>query len=315
MAENRWRKIEVRMWGDEKFRALSSVGPSGQALWIYLLTGPHTGPIPGLFRAGRAALAEELGWEQQAFDKAFQEAFALGMVKADWKARVVFIPKAIKCNSPQSPNVIISWASEWQLIPECELKCEAYQVVRSAIYECGEAFQKAFDKAFAKPYPKTMANQEQEQEQEQEENPLPQIAFADVPLKGSGIKLTDSQIQKLYESYPRKRDPLEAKKAIRKAISVVMAGDPDHPAMLLIEALDYLAQRVTLYARSIQGSDQKYVPYPASWFNAGSFWDDDREWSKHNGSPDNSKPRVIVDPGDVLDRQLKEQTQAKGQSI
>jgi hypothetical protein len=36
---------------------------------------------------------------------------------------------------------------------------------------------------------------------------------------------------------------------------------------------------------------------------------------KDNGSPENSKPRVIVDPGDVLDRQLKEQTRAKGQSI
>jgi hypothetical protein len=175
VAENRWRKIEVRMWGDEKFRTLSPIQPSGQALWIYLLTGPHTGPIPGLFRAGRAALAEELGWEQKAFDKAFQEAFALGMVKADWKARVVFIPRAIICNSPQSPNVITSWAGEWQLIPECELKCEAYQAVRSAIYECGEAFQKAFDKAFAKPSRKTMANQEQEQEQEQERNTPPEL--------------------------------------------------------------------------------------------------------------------------------------------
>ena len=46
MAENRYRKIEVRMWGDEKFRMLSPLPPSGQSLWLFLLTGPHTGPIP-----------------------------------------------------------------------------------------------------------------------------------------------------------------------------------------------------------------------------------------------------------------------------
>jgi DnaA N-terminal domain len=170
MAENRYRKIEVRMWGDEKFRALTPPQPCGQALWVYLLTGPHTGPIPGLFRAGRAGIAEELGWSQEAFDKAFREASDLGMVEADWKARVVFVPKAIKCNAPQSPNVVTGWAGEWQLIPECELKRKAYEVLKSAVYQCGESFGKAFAKALgkasAKTSPKTSPNQEQEQEQD-----------------------------------------------------------------------------------------------------------------------------------------------------
>ncbi|MCE4343948.1 hypothetical protein ABQW67_19700 [Xanthomonas hortorum] len=66
--KSRYRKVEVRTWGDEKFRALSPMPPSGQGLWLYLITGPHTGPIPGLFRAGRAAMAEELEWEMEAFD-------------------------------------------------------------------------------------------------------------------------------------------------------------------------------------------------------------------------------------------------------
>jgi hypothetical protein len=166
MAENRYRKIEVRMWGDEKFRTLSPLPPSAQGLWLFLLTGPHTGPIPGLFRAGRAALAEELGWPQEAFDKAFDEVFRLGMAKADWQARVVWIPNAIKCNPPQSPNVVTSWAREWHLIPECALKAEAYRTIESVTYHSGEPFRKAFDKAFLKPSVKTLPNQEQEQEQE-----------------------------------------------------------------------------------------------------------------------------------------------------
>ncbi|AMR77651.1 hypothetical protein [Cupriavidus nantongensis] len=176
--KNRYRKIEVRMWGDEKFRNLSPLQPSGQGLWVFLLTGPHTGPIPGLFRAGRAAMAEELDWDVEAFEEAFGEVFQQGMAKADWKAKVVWIPNAIHCNRPESPNVVLSWGGEWDLIPECDLKREAYEALKASIYALGEGFAKAFDKAFGKPSEKpstkptgkTCPNQEQEQEQEQEQD-------------------------------------------------------------------------------------------------------------------------------------------------
>lgn len=162
------------MWGDEKFCALSPIQPSAQALWIFLLTGPHTGPIPGLFRSGRAAMAEELNWDLEAFEEAFREVFQQGMAQADWKAKVVWIPNAIKCNRPESPNVVRSWASEWALIPECDLKREAYKSLRTNIHGLGEAYGKAFDEAFGKPCGKasekpsgkTCGNQEQEQEQD-----------------------------------------------------------------------------------------------------------------------------------------------------
>lgn len=171
-AKGRYRKVEVKTWGDEKFRALTPIPPCGQGLWLYLITGPHTGPIPGLFRAGRAGMAEDLDWELEAFDEAFGEAFAQGMVEADFKARVVWVPNAIKHNRPESPNVVRSWSSEFDLIPECDLKRKAYESLKASIHALGEAFAKAFDESFAKPSgktsPKTKANQEQEQEQEQE---------------------------------------------------------------------------------------------------------------------------------------------------
>jgi len=114
---SRYRKVEVKTYGDEKFRKLSPIPPCGQGLWLYLITGPHTTSLPGLFRAGRAALAEELGWSQEAFDKAFAEVFEQGMVKADWDNRVVWIPNAIKHNPPASPNVVTHWRAEWNLYP------------------------------------------------------------------------------------------------------------------------------------------------------------------------------------------------------
>ncbi|WP_154585668.1 hypothetical protein [Burkholderia cenocepacia] len=175
---SRYRVIEVRMWADQKFCALTPIPPSGQGLWVYLLTGPHTGPIPGIFRAGRAGLAEELGWTTEAFDEAFDEVFRQGMAKADWQAKLVWIPKAVDCNLPTSPNVVISWAKEWPQLPECDLKVEAYEALKASIHGRGKAFGEAFDKSFAKPIVKasgkafdmasgkTMAIQKQEQEQE-----------------------------------------------------------------------------------------------------------------------------------------------------
>jgi hypothetical protein len=72
-AENRYRKIEIRMWADQKFRKLSPMPPSGQSLWFYLLSGPHTGIIPGLSKARRVTIADELAWTPEDFDAAFKE--------------------------------------------------------------------------------------------------------------------------------------------------------------------------------------------------------------------------------------------------
>jgi len=151
----RYRKIAVRMHGDEKYRALTQVPPCGAGLWWHLLAGPQTGPIPGVFSIGRAAFAELLRWPQGGFDEAYAEVFQQGMVEADWEARVVWVPKAIEHNLPESPNVIVSWISEWDLIPECELKLKAWDSIKKAIYSMGKknpkAYRDAFDKSIRKP--------------------------------------------------------------------------------------------------------------------------------------------------------------------
>ncbi|MBX3708214.1 MAG: hypothetical protein KIT56_00895 [Gammaproteobacteria bacterium] len=164
----RYRTLDVRLWGDERFRELSPLKPSGQALFLYLLTNPNTTSIPGLYRAGAAGMAEELGWTTEGFHEAFREIIQQGLVNADFGSRVIFIPNAIKYNKPQSPNVIKSWASHWDEIPECNLKNIAYQKLKDFVYGMDKAFADAFAKAIKKPKHMAMPNQEQEQEQEQE---------------------------------------------------------------------------------------------------------------------------------------------------
>lgn len=171
---SRYRKIQVRMWGDERFTSLSPLPPSGQSLWIYLLTGPHTNAIPGLFTFTREGMAASLGWPLEAFDKALAEVFREGIAKASRKGHLMLIPKAIEHDKPVSPNVVRSWGDYWDELPECELKMEAYETLRAFIYGLGDAFAKAFDETIRKPSPKPSRmpspNQEQEQEQEQEEH-------------------------------------------------------------------------------------------------------------------------------------------------
>jgi len=259
----RYRKVGVRIWGDEKFRALSPIPPCGQGLFLYLLTGPHTGPVPGLFRAGRAALAEELGWEQEAFDKAFAEAFRERLLKADSKARVICIPKAIKHNKPESPNVVKSWSSEFDLIPECDLKREAFEVLKASIHALGEAYGKAFDesfgKAFAKASPKTSPNQEQEQEQEQKSNtpPPPKGGKSRRSVVGPNLKNFES-FDAWYAIYRRKEAKLKAQAAWVKL-------DPD---------ADLTARIMAATKAWPWPEDKTKIPHPASWLN-GRRWEDE----------------------------------------
>lgn len=173
----RYRMLDVRIWCDKKFRSLTPLKPSGQALFLYLLSNPHTTSIPGLYRAGAGAMAEELGWSSMGFQRALKEVMSQGLVKADLKARVIFIPNAIKYNKPQSPNVVRSWAVHWDEIPECALKNEAYYTLELFVRGLGKAFAEAFDEALSKRYAKKTTevfskpclNQEQEQEQEKEQ--------------------------------------------------------------------------------------------------------------------------------------------------
>lgn len=163
----RYRKIDVRIRADAKFRRLSAPQPNGQSLWFHLLTGQHTGAVPGLSSIGEAAMAEDLGWPLEGFREAFREVFREGMAKADWKARVVWVPNVIKYDPPQSPNVVKSWRTAWDEMPECALKLEAWHVLRAFLEGKGKAFLEAFLEACPKP----LANPEPEPDPEQDLDP------------------------------------------------------------------------------------------------------------------------------------------------
>lgn len=140
----RYRKVDVRLWNDARFRALTD---EAKLLWLCLLTHPAMTGL-GAMRATREGLARELEWSAKAFREAFNQLEQLGMVEVDWEACYLALPHWLRYNRPESPNVVKSWGPIWDLIPECQLKVSLYQRVKAFAEGLGVSYAKKFAKAF-----------------------------------------------------------------------------------------------------------------------------------------------------------------------
>lgn len=159
-----YAKVSIEMWGDEKFSQLGALKPSGQALWIYLLTGRFRTSIPGLnLNVGIGALSDRLGWKARDVESCWAEIADKAMAEADWRHGVIWLPKGIEHNEPESPNVIKGWGK--LVLPECALVTSALESLQLYLStHLSEAYSKAFRETFSQVSP----NQEQEQEQEED---------------------------------------------------------------------------------------------------------------------------------------------------
>lgn len=193
-AHARYSKVDRRLWNDR--RGLSPIPPCGQGLWLYFLTTPYLGVLPGLIMGGEAMLAEHLGWSVEGFREAFAEVFDEGMARADWKARLVVLPKvvrlAVRRGSPESPNVVRGWKTQWLEVPDCALKDEYYRELKGLVEGLGEAFAKAFAEAFAKGNDKPSPNQDQDQDQEQEQKQISSLSGASDARPPAGTRVTSA---------------------------------------------------------------------------------------------------------------------------
>lgn len=176
----RYRKIDTRIWNDEKVRSLSD---GGKLAFLFLLTHPHMTSL-GAMRATVGGLAEELGWSPEVFRDALLEVLSKGMAEHDSEARMIALPNFIRYNPPESPNVIKAWVGSLDLLPECRLKTLVLARAKGFAEDLGEAFAKALPEAFAKGMPYQEQEQELEKEQEQEQAGSPPPASqASAPKK------------------------------------------------------------------------------------------------------------------------------------
>ena len=140
----RYARIYSHVWDDERFQSLSPSQPCGQTLWLYLLSTPLGSHIPGVINAGEAALAEVLHWPIAAFHEAFAQIHDLGMARADWRARIVWVPNGISYSPPRNPNVVRSWSNVWRQLPDCALKASIWESLLAHVTARGPEFERAF---------------------------------------------------------------------------------------------------------------------------------------------------------------------------
>lgn len=176
----RYRKVDPRIWNDAKFSALSE---RAKLVFLYVLTHPNLTML-GAMRASIPGLAAELGMDAKAFREAFAEGCGKGLVLHDEQASFTSLPRFLKYNRPESPNVVRAWPEAFDLLPECPLKDAFFRELSSFACSLTEGFAQAFTEVFAK----TIANQEQEQEQEQESKDTSPSALAGKPAESLSAK-------------------------------------------------------------------------------------------------------------------------------
>ena len=184
----RYRKISPCIWNDAKVRGLSDKGK----LTLFLLLTHPTMTSLGALRANLPGLACELGWKTSVFARAFRELLDCGMARQDADAQLIWFPKFLRHNAPESPNVVRGWAAAFEELPECPLKLDVLAGAWATLAAFGEGFRDAFREVFGEVLPKPCEkpsaslpeilsegfrqpcpNQEQEQEQEQEQKKTP----------------------------------------------------------------------------------------------------------------------------------------------
>lgn len=134
-----YRKIDKRIWGDEKFSSLSKPQPNAQSLFIYLISSRQNSSLPSVFYGGVGSVSEALAWNYDETKKCFEELCINELIKFDSRCQIVWIKNALKYNFPGSINSIKGLRNVINEIPECELKSE---IIQSLL---GEALGKSLD--------------------------------------------------------------------------------------------------------------------------------------------------------------------------
>lgn len=206
----RYKKIDVRIWNDAKFNALSS---DARLIFLFMLTSPQTTMV-GAVPIDKHTVSRILKFDEIRYGIGYKQLSEYGMLEYD-EAGIFWIKNFLKYNPPENPKVVISWSSLLDLFPECQLLIKIAKSVLKACETRGEAYVKALHPEFKKLAKYDMSNgmpygiaypmpyQEQEQEQEQD-------IYTHAEAKDEKTQLaTDSQGRNIFDLKPNEIVPSE----------------------------------------------------------------------------------------------------------
>ena len=161
----RFRKIDPRIWTDEKFRLLKA---GEQRIAFYILTAQSN--RIGLFSFSVGKACEDLDMSPQTFRKGFQKVCQTLNWVWDTDARVLYLPTWWRYNQPENANNVIGNLKDLDDLPKTPL-LERFSTNTTYLREdLIQTFTQTLAKRYPQRSPKRSASQEQEQEQE---SPLP----------------------------------------------------------------------------------------------------------------------------------------------
>lgn len=164
---SRYRKIDPRIWTDEKFRQLSG---EEQRIALYILTAQSN--RIGLFSFSPGKATEDLRTLPLTFRKGFEKVCQSLNWEWDPEARVLYLPTWWRYNQPENANNVIGNLKDLDDLPESPL-LERFSINTTYLSEdFVGTFTQTLAKRSSQRSPKRSPSQEQELEQKQE-SPLP----------------------------------------------------------------------------------------------------------------------------------------------
>jgi len=101
---SRYRKIDSRIWHDEKFRKL---GQQAKHFYLYLLTSPHS-TAWGAYVLDDLYIQADLEMAPQAIKKCWSEVVGIGLALRDFSTRLVAFPNWFRYNLPANEKTAIA---------------------------------------------------------------------------------------------------------------------------------------------------------------------------------------------------------------
>ena len=145
---DRYQKVYVKLWTGDTFRPLSQ---RGRMLWLYLLTCPETTMIPGVVPTSIGLMADRLGWTSDEVRETLAELEVSGDAAFD-PAGLVWLPKGIDHNPPDSSKNVKGWARHWSEVPSCPLKVAVWTTLRTWLARNkGEVTALSFEETCKRP--------------------------------------------------------------------------------------------------------------------------------------------------------------------
>lgn len=167
-----YRKVQARIWGDLKFRALDN---DTKLLWLYFLTGPHTTDAPGIWHCRLTAIEEDLGLSRDKIKQAVYDLSCRGMCVYDEQVQVLYLPNHLKHNPPKNRNIAKGWLNRLDDLPECEL----VEIARTKLNNWVTTREQPGKQTFLVSQPEEPPGNKQEQEGNQQELPGNPVTLAE----------------------------------------------------------------------------------------------------------------------------------------